>query len=160
LAGFTEAQSDAGRPRRTAERMLVRLAAAGVVALALASSAWAQTSGFTPPVGANITASATATTGAFSAALPAVAGKVNFICGFILTSGGTAGATTVSVTVTGLVSGTLNLAYVAPATGQGNLALALPQCIGASAVDTAITISVPALGAGTTAAVALWGFQV
>jgi hypothetical protein len=129
-----------------------------LAALALASPpAWSQN---IPPVGANITASATATTGAFSASLPAVAGKINNLCGFLITSGGTTTAATVSVTVTGLVSGTLNLAYVAPATGQGKVSLALPQCIGASATNTAITVSVPALGAGTTAAAALWGFQV
>jgi hypothetical protein len=133
--------------------------AVGLVALLYTLGAGAQ--GYIPPTGANITASATATTGAFSAALPAVAGKVNYLCGVLITSGGTTTATVVAVTITGLVSGTMNVAYVAPAAGgQGKIALALPQCIGASAADTAITVSVPALGAGTTAALSLWGFQV
>lgn len=119
--------------------------------------AWPQ--GFPFPGGVNITESATATTGAFSATIPAVAGKYNWLCGFVISSGGTTAAVVVTATVTGLVTGTNNFAYVFPSSGQGALGVSLPSCIGASAPNTAITVSVPAGGAGTTAALSVWGIQ-
>jgi PKD repeat protein len=126
----------------------------------------AQVSGFIPPVGSNITSSSTATTAAFTASLAAsgtagtTGAKTNYICGFVVTAGGTTTATVVNVTITGTVSGTMNFAFVAPSSGQGLLGVAFPQCIGASASGTAITVNVPALGAGTVAAASIWGFQV
>ena len=108
----------------------------------------------------NITASAVATTGAFSAALGAVAGTTNYICGFVITSGGSGTASVVNATATGTISGTLNFAYVFPSSGQGILGVAFPQCIAATGQDTAITVSVPAGGTGTTAALSVWGYQL
>ena len=109
---------------------------------------------------ANITASATATTGSFSASLPAVAGRTNYLCGFVITSGGTTAAAIVNATATGTVSGTMNFAYVFPSSGQGVLGVAFPQCIVASGANTAITVNVPAGGTGTTAALSVWGYQL
>lgn len=108
---------------------------------------------------ATITASTTATTGAFNASLAAVFGKTNYICGFVITSGGTTAAAVVNATVAGTVSGTMNFSYVFPSSGQGVLGVAFPQCIIASASNTAITVSVPAGGTGTTAALSVWGYR-
>ena len=108
---------------------------------------------------ATITASTTATTGSFNSSLAAVLGKTNFICGFVITSGGTTAAAVVNATITGAVVGTMNYAYVFPSSGQGVLGVAFPQCIIASGSNTAITVSVPAGGAGTTAALSVWGYR-
>lgn len=108
---------------------------------------------------ASVSASTTATTLSFSASLPATPNKTNILCGFVITSGGTTTAAVVNGTITGAASGTMNFAYVFPSTGQGLLGVALPQCIQASAPNTAITVSVPAGGAGTTAALSMWGYQ-
>lgn len=122
-----------------------------------ASLAWAQ--GFPTSGGVNITESATATTGAFSVTIPAAAGRYNWLCGFLITSGGTTTALVVNATTTGLVTGTTNYAYVFPSSGQGALGVAYPSCIGASASNTAIVVSVPAGGTGTVAALTAWGMQ-
>jgi hypothetical protein len=103
-------------------------------------------------------ASVTATTGDFSATLAAVPGKTQNFCGFVVTSGGTTSAAVVNVSVTGTPN-VLNFAYVFPSSGQGVLGVALPQCIEASAPNTAITVSVPGGGTGTTAALTVWGYQ-
>lgn len=105
----------------------------------------------------NVTASAIATTGAFSSSIGAVSNKTNYICGFVITSGGSSAATVVNATVTGTISGTLNYAYVFPSSGQGVLGIAFPQCIAAAGQNTALTVSVPAGGTGTTAALTVWG---
>jgi len=115
--------------------------------------------GILPPNSATITASTTATSGALSSSLPAVSGRSNSICGFVISSGGTTTASAVNVLITGTVSGTLNFQYVFVSSGQGVLGVAFPQCIGASASNTAITVSVPGGGAGTSAALSIWGYQ-
>lgn len=130
--------------------------AASVLALSLfTSAAWADGSTTTP---ANKTASATATTGSFSATLGAVTGRTNYLCGFVITSGGSSAASVVSVTVAGTISGTMNYAYVFPSSGQGVLGVAFPACIVASASNTAITVTVPGGGTGTTASLSVWGY--
>jgi hypothetical protein len=108
----------------------------------------------------NITNSVTATTGAFSTSLGAVTGTTNYICGFVITSGGSSAASVVTATAAGTVSGTLSFAYVFPSSGQGILGVAFPQCIAATGQNTAITVSVPAGGTGTTAALSVWGYQL
>ena len=105
-----------------------------------------------------ITASTTATTGAFSATLTGVANRFTYICGFVVTSAGTTTAATVNVTISGTVSGTMNFAYVFVSSGQGLLGVALPGCIVSSAQNTSITVSVPAGGTGTTGALSVWGY--
>lgn len=114
-----------------------------------------------PPQGAQVTpltASATGTTGAFSATLTGVTGKWTYICGFTMTSGGTTAATLGNATVTGTISGTMNFTYVYVSSGQGLLGIAFPGCISSSATGTNIVVNMPAGGAGTTAAITAWGY--
>ena len=113
-----------------------------------------------PGAPVNVTASVTATTGSFNASLAASSNRLNQICGFVITSGGTTSAAVVNATVAGTVSGTMNFAYVFPSSGQGILGVAFPQCINASAANTAITVTVPGGGTGTTAALSVWGYQL
>jgi hypothetical protein len=135
-------------------RMRYRLAIFAMLAGLLPASA-------APPVTpVNITASTTATTASFNASLAAVSGRTNYICGFVISSGGTTAAAVVNATVTGTVSGTLNYAYVFPSSGQGVLGVAFPQCVIASGSNTAITVTVPGGGTGTVAALSVWGYQL
>jgi hypothetical protein len=118
--------------------------------------------GITPSggVGANITASSFGTTGTLSAAFSAAPGEVNYICGFVISSGGTTTAAVVQPTITGVVGGTMYFTYTFVSSGQGILGVAFPQCVGATNPNTAITLTVPAGGAGTTASVTMWGWQI
>ena len=93
-------------------RLLALVACASIVALP------AHAIDRTTPI--NITNSVTATTGSFSAALGAVAGTTNYICGFVITSGGSSAASVVTATGTGTISGALNFSYVFPSSGQGD----------------------------------------
>ena len=136
--------------------MKYKIGTAALLASLLAVSAHAEER--TTPI--NITASVTATTGSFNAALAAVSGKTNYICGFVITSGGTTSAAVVNATAAGTISGTLNFSYVFPSSGQGVLGVAFPQCIAAAAENSAITVTVPAGGTGTNAALSVWGYQL
>lgn len=97
------------------------------------------------------------------ASLAAVAGKTNYLTGFTITFSGATAASVVLATVTGLAGGTQTFVVAVPAgvTVQGqtlNVDLAVPMP--ASAANTAITITLPALGAGNTnAAVNIRGVQ-
>lgn len=101
---------------------------------------------------------------AAAASLAAVAGKTNYISGFSITSTGSTAAAIVRATLAGLISGTLGFTYVTVAgatTANRDLVVTFPTPIPASAVNTAITISLPALGAGNTnAEVNIWGFYI
>lgn len=139
-----------------------KLALALWACLALFGAAQAQVMTVWPaPQGAQVTpltATATGTTGAFSATLTGVAAKWTYICGFVLTSGGTTSATLGVATITGTVSGTMNFEFVFPSSGQGILGVAFPGCIVSSAVNTNIVVNLPAGGAGTIAAISAWGY--
>lgn len=106
-----------------------------------------------------LTPSTTGTTGAVSVTFPAVAGRFNYICGFVISSGGTTAALVVNATITGTASGTMNFAYVFVSSGQGLLGVALPGCITTPLLNTAITVNVPAGGAGTVVALSAWGYS-
>jgi hypothetical protein len=114
-----------------------------------------------------VTASATGTTGAITATLPAVAGHTTYICGFYYTgTNATAANPATSVTITGTIGGTMTFGFptlAAAATVPNTLPLDeefLP-CIAASAINTAIAVNGPALGSGATqATVTAWGFQL
>ena len=97
-------------------------------------------------------AAATAT-----AAIPAVALKTNYITGFQINAGGATAGACVTATVAGLLGGTLSYTYCS-VTGAGlpspPLVVAFVPPLPASAVNTAITLSVPSLGAGNTNATA------
>lgn len=97
-------------------------------------------------------AAATAT-----AALPAVAAKTNFLSGFQINAGGATAGACVTATVVGLLGGTASYTYCS-VTGAGlpspSLMVRFDPAQPASAVNTAITLSVPSLGAGNTNATA------
>ncbi len=99
-----------------------------------------------------------------AATLAGVASKTTFITGFEITSDGASVALCVNPTVTGTVTGTLTYTYCAPA---GVLVMAtplivpFPLAIPASAVNTAIVVTLPALGTGSAnATVVAHGYQL
>lgn len=114
-----------------------------------------------------ITASATGTTGATTATLPAVSGKTTYICGFqFMGTNATAANPATNVTITGTISGTLNFGYptLAAAATVANtppVGEVFTPCIQASAINSAIVVNGPALGAGATlVTVSAWGYQL
>jgi hypothetical protein len=129
----------------------------------LSSPSWAQV-GAAPlyPAGAApLTAATTATTGAMTVTLGGVPGRTTYICGWHITSAGTTAGIAVAATITGIITvGTLPLTYAFVSSGQGFLAAALPLCIPASGQNTQIVVTVPGGGAGTTASLFAWGFQL
>lgn len=99
---------------------------------------------------------------AAAASLAAVAGKTAWCTGFEITAGGATAAALVLAALSGIRGGTATFIFGAPA---GATAQAVPlygrfdMPIPASAINTAITITLPALGAGNTnAAVVIHGF--
>jgi hypothetical protein len=139
--------------------------------LACLSSAHAQTACPNPFVAGApctpITASATGSTAAITATLPAVAGKTTYICGFYYTgTNATAANTATSVTINGTIGGTMTFGFptlAAAATVPNNIPIDeefLP-CIAASGLNTAIAVNGPALGTGATqATVNAWGYYL
>lgn len=114
-----------------------------------------------------VTASATGSTGAITATLPAAAGKTTYICGFYYTgTNATAANGATTVTITGTITGTLNFGFptlAAAATVPNTLPIdeEFIPCVAASAVNTAIVVNGPALGAGSTLVTATaWGYQL
>lgn len=103
-------------------------------------------------------ANATAT-----ATLPAVSGKTNYVTGFSISAGGATLGSTVTATLSGLAGGSLSYTFTAPALGGNALPLfeefVVP--IPASASNTAISLTLPALGAGNiNATVNIHGYVV
>ena len=85
------------------------------------------------------------------ATLPAVAGKTGYITGFEVWSGGATVGALVDVTISGLLGGSITCPFAAPAVavvGTPPLILDFPVAKPASAVNTAISVTLPALGAG------------
>ena len=125
-----------------------------VPSVALSGSSSAQTP---------VTASNTGAAVAITASLPAVSGKFTYITGFQVTGAGATAASVVTVTVTGTVNGTMSYNVVAPAgvtTSITQLVVSFPVPVPSSAVNTAVVVNVPSLGAGNTnSAVAAQGFQ-
>lgn len=114
------------------------------------------------PTGAvPVTASATGTTGATTATLPASATKTTYLCGFSIRANATAAATG-NATVTGLIAGTLNFTqWTAPlASGLGAIEEHISLCIPGSAVNTGIAVISAAPGSGGTVSVSAWGYQL
>lgn len=107
--------------------------------------------------------SGTVANGSAAASLAAVAAKTNFITGFDITSDGATTGLCVAPTITGILGGTRTMTYCAP--GTGALVEATPLImqfnppLQASAVNTAIVVTLPALGSGSTnATVNVQGF--
>lgn len=98
------------------------------------------------------------------ATLAGVASKTTYIQGFQLTASGATAASVVSVTVTGLISGTATYTFTFPAGATAAaqpLIVEFPAPIPASAVNTAIVVTLPAGGSGNTNATAnAQGFQL
>jgi hypothetical protein len=87
------------------------------------------------------------------ATIPAVAAKTAYISGFTISGSGATAAAVVNPTVAGVISGTKTYTYAAVAgVALINPVLDIQFCppIPASAVNTAITVTCPALGAGNT----------
>lgn len=98
------------------------------------------------------------------ATLPAAAGKTTYITGFQLTAGGATVGSVVNATVTGLNGGTLTYTFGFPVgavvAGQP-VNVTFPNPIPASAVNTAIVVTLPAGGGGNTNAAAnAQGYQL
>lgn len=120
----------------------------------------ADRNGVVYPTGpASLTAGATGVAaGAVSATLPAVPGKTTVLQGMLITCSNAVGA----VTGQGSISdGTFTLPFQFNETnnGNGNNALPVPlgQGIQASAINTGITVTVPAITGGGVVSIALWG---
>lgn len=99
-----------------------------------------------------VTASATGTTGAVTATLPATAGKTTYLCSVQI---GEAGSGTATATATSTVSGTLNYVVSAP----GNFTVTYTPCVPASAANTTIPIATVANATATAVAVTAFGYQ-
>ena len=127
--------------------------ATGGAAWVLATSAGAAT--VTASSGNVANASAVAT-------LPAVAAKTNNLSGLLISGAGATAASVVTATVTGLLGGTMSITVPVPAgaaVGITPIYLDFNPPLPASAVNTAIVVTLPALGAGNTnASVSAWGY--
>lgn len=99
------------------------------------------------------------------ATLAAVGGRTTYILGCVVSASGVTTAVVFNGTIAGVITGTLTFSYAAIAGVllQGPtliIPFGLPG-IPASAVNTAIVVTLPALGSGNTnAAVFAWGYQV
>lgn len=116
------------------------------------------------PIGATQTAASSGNVAAAVAAatLAAVAGRLNYITGFAITGSGATAGLPVIVTITGLLGGTQSYIYTAAAgvlVANATLNINFPTPLPASAVNTAIVVSCPSLGAGNTNNTAnAWGY--
>lgn len=99
-----------------------------------------------------------------AASMAAANGVTNVLAGFQITAGGATAASCVVATVTGLIGGTLSYDVCPPAgvTLQATpLIVEFNTPIPASSVGVAITVTLPALGAGNAHAAAnLHGYQL
>ncbi|MGJ7508682.1 hypothetical protein [Variovorax sp. GT1P44] len=115
--------------------------------------------GAVPVASSSIGAAATVT-----ATLPAAVGKTTYITGLQVSAGGATAGSLNGASLTGVLGGAMNFAVPVPTGAQ----LATPQIavtfnppLPASAVNTAIQLSMPSLGAGNAvAAVSVQGFQL
>lgn len=108
-----------------------------------------------------VTATATGTTAATVATIPAVAGKTAYVCGFTITSDATALAVGTAV-VSGTISGSLSYlqGISAVTSGAGNLTQSFNPCIPASAANTAIVVTSAAAGTGGNTIVNAQGYYL
>lgn len=119
----------------------------------------ASTGGGFPTAATAITISATGTTGATAAALPAASSKTTYVCGFSITSDAVAGLSG-NATVAGVITGTMTyIQGVGVAPAVASTTQNFNPCIPSSTTNTAITITSAAAGTGGTTAVNAWGYQ-
>jgi hypothetical protein len=132
------------------------------IALALIACLWASLAfgqALAPYPTSYVTASATGTTGATTATLPALQGQTLYLLGFSINSTATAAAAG-NATVTGTISGTLNFEM---GTGVSPAVVVTQETFGtwgipASAVNQAIAVVSAAPGAGGVISVTAWGY--
>lgn len=97
------------------------------------------------------------------ATLAAAAGKTTYISGFTITGAGATAAGVVTAALTGLLGGTASFTITAPAgatVGIAPLSVTFNPPLPGSAVNTALVLTLPALGSGNTnASVSAWGYQ-
>jgi hypothetical protein len=89
--------------------------------------------------------------GTAAASLAAVAAKTNYLTGFEITGSGATAASVVLATITGLLGGTQSIVVPVPAgaaVGITPIIVKVDPPHPASAVNTAIAVSLPTLGAG------------
>lgn len=116
--------------------------------------------GATPVVaGSGVVSNASA-----AATLAATPSVTNYLSGFEITAGGATAAGLVTVTVSGLLGGSRTYVFGVPAGAAAiaaPLVVTFPAPLPASAANTAIAVTVPALGAGNThAAVVAHGYRI
>ena len=113
-----------------------------------------------PPTAVAVSAtSGVVAAAAATAAMPAVAGKTNYLMGFEFSGLGATGASVVTATLTGLLGGTRSYTISVPAgatlqTTPATIFIKFAIAVPASAPNTAITWSVPSLGTGNTFSIA------
>jgi len=96
--------------------------------------------------------SANAANATATATLPAVVGQTNYIEAVIISGAGATLGSIVEATITGLAGGTISMPLSVPAgalLGMGPTVIRLPRPIRAVADNTAIVVTLPALGAGS-----------
>lgn len=107
-----------------------------------------------------LAASATGGAGAeVLATLAAVAGKTNYITGLTVTARAPAATVGAVVTVAGVAGGTLSFQFVESASAGGKLEIVFATPVPASAVNTAIVVTLPAVTTGGAGAVVVTGFR-
>lgn len=118
-----------------------------------------------PVPGTPVTASAVGTTGAIVATIPAVANQTNYLTGFVVTINNPGSAVDATVTVAGVATGSMvygvhGLAAAATTPQPPPLVVPFPWPVAASGANTAITITLSALGTGGIGQVNATGFIV
>lgn len=98
------------------------------------------------------------------ATLAGTSAKTTYITGFEVTAGGATAGALVTVTVVGTISGTLSYTFATPTgatIGASPLIVEFSTPIPASTTNTAIVVTLPALGSGNTnATVVAHGYQL
>lgn len=120
--------------------------------------------GYPPGATAKTASSGNVANAAATATLAAVALKTNYVTGFSITGAGATAASVVTATLAGVLGGTMSYTIPVPAgatLGITPLIFNFTAHIPASAINTAIVLTLPALGAGNTnATVTLRGYDV
>jgi hypothetical protein len=118
------------------------------------------------PVGATSLVAGSGVVAAASAVatLAAAPAKTTYISGLLIAGGGATAALLVDVTIAGLLGGTRTFVHGAAAgvaVKNPDVAVYFDPPLPASAVNTAIVVTCPSLGAGNTKnSVTAWGFQL
>jgi hypothetical protein len=98
------------------------------------------------------------------ATLAGVAGLLTYVTGFEITAAGATVGLAVNAVLSGTSGGSQSFIFTAPvgvAVGAVPLIVQFPEAVPASAVNTSIVLTMPALGAGNlAAAVTLHGYRI